>query len=132
MFEILSEKIQFEKKIEKAVYHIVDILAEYPYIESFIISEINKNPGTAGTISVIKDGKDFMKSFLKEINSYLKSNKIKGVDPKQFMVNMMSLCSYASSTKPIIQQVLSMDENSYRKFLLARKKMLPKLVLMKF
>ncbi len=132
MFDILSESIRFEAKIEKAVYHIVDILAEYPYIESFIISEINKNPDAADKLTLIRDGRKFMNSFLKEIDHYLKSRKITAVDPKQFMVNMMSLCSYASSTKPIIQQVLSMDENGYRKFLLARKKMLPALVLMKY
>src|SRR6476660_9341182 len=62
MFEILSENIPFEAKIEKAVYHIVDILAEYPYIESFIISEINKNPDAADKLTLIRDGRKFMNS----------------------------------------------------------------------
>jgi TetR/AcrR family transcriptional regulator len=132
MFHILSEHLPFEEKIEKAVHHIVDILSEYPYIESFIISEINKNPSAANTISVIKDGKNFLRSFLKEIDQYLKKNKITVVRPEQFMVNMMSLCAYPSSTKIIIQQVLSLDEEQYTKFITARKKMLPSLVLMKY
>ncbi len=132
MFRILSEDLPFEKKIEKAVHHIVDILSEYPYIESFIISEINKNPEAANSISVVKDGKDFLRSFLKEIDQYLKRNKITAIKAEQFMVNMMSLCAYPSSTKIIIQQVLSLDEAQYKKFIAARKKILPALVLMKY
>jgi TetR/AcrR family transcriptional regulator len=132
MFEILNSDKEFEEKIEEAVHHIVDVLNHYPYIESFIISEINKNPSSAGSISAIRNGKNLMTPFMKEIAAYLRKRKIGGIRPEQFMVNMMSLCAYPSSTKPIIRKVLSMTEKEYQDFMDARRKMLTCLVLMKY
>jgi TetR/AcrR family transcriptional regulator len=131
MFRILSTDEPFENKIEQAIGQIVDCLTEYPFIENFIISEINKDPGKALTDETISTGRKFTKKFLKEIEVYLKKNKLKGIEPEHFIVNMMALCAYPSSTKPIIKNILNYSENEYMNFLRSRKKMITKMVLMK-
>jgi TetR/AcrR family transcriptional regulator len=131
MFSILSTNAPFEKKVEEAIHQIVDCLAEYPFIENFIISEMNRNPASGLTRRTIRDGRVFTKHFLREIKQYLSKNKLPAIEPEHFIVNMMSLCAYPSSTKPIVQNILGFGENDYRKFLLSRKKMITRLVLMK-
>jgi TetR/AcrR family transcriptional regulator len=131
MFSILSNEKPFEEKIQEAIEHITDCLAKYPFIENFIISEINKNPQGADSLLAVRLGKDFMKNFMKEIKHYLKENDLPQIKPEQFMVNMMALCTYASSTKPIIQNILGFNEPQYQAFLKERKKILPRIILMK-
>jgi TetR/AcrR family transcriptional regulator len=132
MFGILSQDQDFEVKVTKAVHHIVDCLAEYPFIESFIISEINKNPKGAVELPVIKNGNIFTKKFLKEISTYIKKNKLPFVRPEDFIVNMMALCAYPSSTRPIVRNILGYSEARYKLFVNRRKKILPALILMKY
>jgi TetR/AcrR family transcriptional regulator len=131
MFAILSTDKPFEEKVEEAIHHIVDSLAEFPFMENFIISEINKNPGNAGIVSPVAPGKTFTKQFLKEVKGYFRKNKLPSIPPEQFIVNMMALCAYPSSTKPIIQGILGYNEKTYTAFLKSRKKILPGIILMK-
>jgi TetR/AcrR family transcriptional regulator len=131
MFRILSQELQFEQKIEEAVHHIVDCLTEFPFMETFIISELNKDPEKGKQLSAVKDGKKFMKGFLKEISAYIKKHKLPYSGPGHFMVNMMSLCAYPATTKPIVKNILGLSEPAYRKFMGDRKKTLTKLILMK-
>lgn len=131
MFSILSEEITFEEKIEKAIHHIIDCLAQYPFIESFIISEINKEHDQQLSQPLISEGRTFLKRFLKEIEQYIKANKIPHISPEDFIVNMMALCAYPYSTKPIVQNILGLTEKEYMSFVNKRKKMIVRLVLMK-
>jgi TetR/AcrR family transcriptional regulator len=131
MFTILDEKQPFEEKVERAIHHIIDKFEEYPFIESFIISEINKNPSEALSIPPVMDAKKFSKNFLKEIKGYIRKNKIRFITPEDFLINMMALCAYPSTTKPVIQNVLNLNDRQYRKLLKARKKTITKIVLMK-
>ena len=131
MFAILATTKPFEVKIREAVHQIVDCLAEYPFIENFIISEMNRNPASDLTRSTIRDGRAFTRKFLVEIKAYISQNRLPHIRPEHFMVNMMSLCAYASSTKPIVQNILGFGEKEYKKFLLERKKMITAMVLMK-
>jgi AcrR family transcriptional regulator len=131
MFSILSEDISFEKKIESAIHHIINCLAEYPFIESFIISELNKEQDQNLTQPLISEGKKFLKKFLKEIDNYIKANKIPHIAPEDFIVNMMALCAYPYSTMPIVQNLLGLTEKEYKIFCEKRKTMITRLVLMK-
>jgi len=131
MFAILSSDQPFEAKIRQAVHHIVDCLADYPFIESFIISEINKNPADALSLGPVGKGRDFTKKFLKEVSGYIRDHRLPYAKPEHFIVNMMSLCAYPSTIKPIMQNILGHREAQYRSFILSRKKLLPDIILMK-
>lgn len=131
MFTILSSELPFEEKIEEAVNHLVDKLSEYPFIESFIISEINKNPENGLMVPPVMDAKHFTKKFLKEIQNYIDENSLSHIKPENFLVNMMALCSYPSSTKPIIQNIFGYSEEQYKTFIKNRKRTLTKIILMK-
>jgi TetR/AcrR family transcriptional regulator len=131
MFTILSEDKPFEEKIEAAIHQIIDCLAEYPFIENFIISEMNKNPDSALTRTTIAKGRAFTKKFMKEIAAYIRKHKLPYLKPEHFIVNMMSLCAYPSSTKPVIQSILGMNAKDHKAFVLNRKKMVTRMVLMR-
>jgi TetR/AcrR family transcriptional regulator len=129
MFRILATGDPFEKKTEKAIHHIIDVLAEFPFMESFIISEINKDPLNAPNLVPVKEGKHFTQKFLKEIKLHIRKKKLPYITPEHFIVNMMALCAYPSSTKPIIRNILGFGEKDYQKFLHERKKLVTKIIL---
>jgi TetR/AcrR family transcriptional regulator len=130
MFELLMEDKPFEKKVENAVGHMCKQLEEFPFIEAFIVSQVNA-AGRQGAMALpVRSAKEFTKKFLPEVKEYLLRNKI-GVTPEQFIVNMMALCAYPTSTKPVIMGIFNYNEKAFSKFLAERKRHVVRMVLMK-
>jgi TetR/AcrR family transcriptional regulator len=131
MFELLSGNEKFEKKVTNAVEHITSYLAEFPFIETFIVGQVNAAGEKTEGVLPVKAAREFTKKFGPEAKSYMLRNKIRGVTPEEFIVNMMALCAYPSSMKPVIQGILNYSEKEFSRFLEQRKKNLVKMVLMK-
>jgi TetR/AcrR family transcriptional regulator len=131
MFRILGGPGDFETRIASAVREIITSLARYPYIESFIVAEINRNPAGAPGQIAVKGGRAFTQRFLGEVKTYLRKKKAKDLTPQDFLVNMMALCAYAASTKPVICSILNLSEKQFRAFCLGRVPMVTRMVLLK-
>ena len=130
MFRIISGDLAFEKKIQEAVSHIIDQKIKYPYMESFIISEIIKRPECIVEMQKENDKKnEVKKKFMKEIQHYIDEHNLPHIKPEHFMVNMMSLCSYPSIAKPFLQHLFNFNEEQYGKFIQERKQVVTKLLL---
>ena len=130
MFRIVSSDLAFEEKIEEAVSHIIDHKVKYPYMESFIISEIIKKPESVASIDRdYKKKNELKKKFMKEIQQYIHEHKIPHMKPEHFMINMMSLCSYPSVAKPFLKHIFQYNEEQYKKFIQERKQVVTRLLL---
>jgi TetR/AcrR family transcriptional regulator len=130
MFELLSEKKAFEKKIARAIGHMTDFLCEYPFIEPFIVSQANAS--AQGAILPVKAAREFTGNFRPEVQAYLEKRRIRDTSPEEFIVNMMALCAYPASTKPVIKSIFNLSEKDFQEFITQRKKQVTRMVLMKF
>jgi TetR/AcrR family transcriptional regulator len=130
MFSLLTDAGPFEKKVETALNHMTTFLSEYPFIESFIVSQVNAAGAMRGKLLPVLAAKKFMKQFSPEVRAYLRKKQIRDVTPEQFIVNMMALCAYPASTKPVIMGIFSYSEKQFSKFLQDRKKQVLGLILM--
>ena len=130
MFRIISSDLSFEEKIEQAVSHIIDHKVKYPYMESFIITEVIKKPECIMSIDKNYEGKnELKKKFMKEVQRYIDEKKLPHIKPEHFMVNMMSLCSYPSVAQPVLKHLFGFNEEQYKKFIRERKQVVTKLLL---
>lgn len=124
----LSKRISFRKKISEFVELSIDQSIKYPYLEMFLITEINRDNSTVLTPM----GDDFRKETLENIEEGLKEEIKKGRVPKmpaeQFMMNVISLCSYPPLYKPMLQQMINMDEAGYLKMIQERKSLIMKVL----
>lgn len=124
----LSKRISFRKKINEFVEMSIEQSLKYPYLEMFLITEMNRDGSTVMTPL----GDDFRTEMLKKIDDALKEEIKKGRVPKmsgeQFMMNVISLCAYPGLYKPMLQQLVGMDETGYLKMIEERKALIMKVL----
>ena len=117
----LSQRISFRQKISEFVELSVEQNLKYPYLEMFLITEINRDASTV----LLPLGDDVRKEMLQSMEDGLKAEIKKGGVPKmsveQFLVNVMSLCAYPALNKAMLQQMMNLDEPGYRKMIKERK-----------
>lgn len=90
--------------LDEFVKRYIGLLREKPFYTSFIIHEINRNPGRL--VEQMQNSK-LDPTRLLELLTHGKDNvRIRPVDPYHFIVNIVSLCVFPFLAKPIIQGFL--------------------------
>ena len=124
----LSKEISFRKKISEFVELSIDQGLKYPYLEMFLITEINRDDSTM----LAPMGDELRKEMLHSIGEGLKEEIKKGCVPKmsteQFMLNIISLCTYPTLYKSMLQQLIKVDESGYLKMIQERKSLIMKVL----
>jgi TetR/AcrR family transcriptional regulator len=128
-FKIMSSELHFEEKVEAMVANIIDRIIEYPYMESFIVSEMIKKPESVSMMPRADRNNEVRNKFIKELEEYLKTNGMPQITPQHFIVNLMSMCAYPAISKPFLKHIFEYDDSQYQKFLLERKKVITNLIL---
>lgn len=125
--KVLTTDVFFKKKIENFIDVFINESLEYPYLENFIISEINRSKIQNTIIS--KDiAHSVLNKFNEEILVEIKKGTLNVSTPMEFMINLMSLCSYAIIAKPMIQFSFNIDEEQYKLFMKDRKSQIYKII----
>jgi TetR/AcrR family transcriptional regulator len=128
MDKVLATDELFSKKVENFIDVFIEESLEYPYLENFIISEINRSKKDAG-ISVSKDiANSVLKKFSNEVLIEIKKDTLKVSTPLEFMINLLSLCSFAIIARPMIQYAFDIDDEQYKSFMKDRKRQILKMV----
>ena len=124
----LSKRISFRKKISEFVELSIDQSLKYPYLEMFLITEMNRDDSTL----LVPLREDLRKEMLHNIEEELKEEIKKGSVPRmsaeQFLLNVMSLCVYPSLYKPMMQQMINIDDAGYLKMVQERKSLIMKVL----
>ena len=124
----LSKRLSFRKKISEFIEWTVDQCIKYPYLEMFLITEMNRD----GATLLIPLGDESRKEMLESIEEGLKEEIKKGSVPKmsieQFILNILSLCTYPSLYKPLLQQMINVDDAVYQKIVQERKSLIMKVL----
>ncbi len=128
----LSKKMSFRKKIGEFVELSIEKNLKYPYLEMFLITEINRDDSTV----FVPVGNELRKEMLQDIEAGLQEEIKKGTVPKmtaeQFLFNVISLCSFPALYKPMLQQMLNIDESGYAKMMQERKSLIMKVLFKDF
>jgi AcrR family transcriptional regulator len=128
----LSKTIAFREKISEFVELSIDQSLKYPYLEMFVVTEINRDD--SAVLIPLRD--ELRKEMLYNVNEGLKVEIKKGHVPKmsaeQFIINVISLCAYPALYKPMLQQMININESSYLKMLQERKSLIMKVLFKDF
>jgi TetR/AcrR family transcriptional regulator len=122
---ILSSEQSLPAKIECIVAEYMDMLMNNEIIPAFILHEINRNPDRIYQImkeSGLNPG-IFIDQFAREIGK----DVVPSVDPRHFIVNIISL---PIAGKPLIQRILfANDSDAYHRFLTERKSVVTRFII---
>ncbi|WP_158797544.1 TetR/AcrR family transcriptional regulator [Pedobacter sp. L105] len=117
MEPILTGNHPFKVKLKKMIDTVLDLIIAYPYRELFVITEEKRHA------EIQLDGKHdlFIKPFLAEIKEEMIKGHIKTMDPRQFMMNLLSLMSYPVVSASLQKSVLRISDAEYIKMMKQRK-----------
>ncbi len=126
--ELLNSDLCFEERIRNFINLYIDLLLENPFIPSFILCEINRDP--EGVIELFKGlGSNPMK-FDTLIREEVEQGNIRQIDSKQLIVNILSMCIFPMAARPIlVPMIFNNDPRVFKKFLESRKKEIPDFIL---
>jgi len=108
-------------KIERLVGEYMKMLMENKFIPAFVLHELNRNPDR-----IFQNFKNsginpgiFVAQFVEEI----KKGNIRRTDPRQLIINILSLCIFPIAARPLIQRVFfENNDMTYDHFLEERKR----------
>lgn len=113
---VLNSSVDFKSKIAQFIDLSLEMNVEYPYLETYIVSQINQG-------SIYK--RDFVdeaqKEFFKQVEKEMQEGRIEEMEPVQFLLNMVSLVNFPIAVRPLIQENLSISDQEYRRLLSERK-----------
>jgi TetR/AcrR family transcriptional regulator len=118
--EIFDSDLSFFDKIRQFVSTYIDLLLTNPMVPIFILQEINRNPDLL--VELITKNGTFPMSFIKLLAEEVDKGNIEFIDPRQLLVNILSLCILPIAARPLLKRVIFFnDDVSYDEFLEERK-----------
>jgi TetR/AcrR family transcriptional regulator len=122
----LAKNIPFKQKISEFVELSLEQSLKYPYLELFLITEINRD----GSTMFVPVGDEVQKEMLQSMTEGLKDEIKKGAVPQisaeQFIINVLSLCAYPALNKPMFKKLMNVSEAGYKKMIKERKDIIMK------
>jgi AcrR family transcriptional regulator len=117
----------FYEYVPALVEKVIDTMLENPQIPIFVLQELSSNPERMP--QVIKEmGVDPAKT-MEKIGSEGAVMPLAGMDPKQIIMNLISLCIFPFAAKPVILDILfNGDNEAYIAAMKERKVLLPKII----
>lgn len=117
-----------EEKIRYFIDFYISIIARNPYIPLFIISEINKHPDRFFE-TIFPQELPKPEVFFQQVREEAAAGRIRPVNSKHLIVNIISLCVFPFVGKPMLRLVLGMSPAETRIFMEERKEEVTSFVL---
>jgi AcrR family transcriptional regulator len=126
--QFLTSDIPVEKKLGQFIEKYIDLLLKNPYLPTFILKEINRDPEFLA--KVIRNQGANPQNILKTFEKEMDAGNIKRIDPRELMINVIGLSVFPFAAKPLMQiMFFDNDQKAYKEFLKRRKETVKKFVL---
>lgn len=103
-----------EIKIRNFANNYISFISKHPYIPSFIIMELNKNPDF---VLKIKSNPNFpnLKKFNKQVEKEVENKILKPINSQQLFMNIISMCIFPFVASPLVKALLDVNGNNIHK-----------------
>jgi AcrR family transcriptional regulator len=128
VIQVLASDTELEAKVARIIELELDHLARAPYLPGYIISEVTHHPErarqliTAVTRQAPEDIRPKVVAMLrKQLEARARSGRMRPIAPEEFIVNLMSLCIFPFAARPMILEMLGMDQRGFDQFIARRR-----------
>lgn len=119
--DIMTSNNTIFVKIEKLVSEYMDLLMKHEFIPAFVLHEINRDPERI--FQIMQNLGIHPSLFLDQFQDEINKGNIRTIDPKQLIINVLSMCIFPIAAKPLIQRLFFENKDqAYQQFLEERKK----------
>ena len=120
---IMRSDLNFKEKISKFIEESLQTSLKYPYLETYIVSQINN------VVSQINNGschkrdveKTDLKKLYRDIEKEMDAENIEKMEPIQFLMNMISLLVFPSAVRPLIMENMKINDKDFDRLIADRK-----------
>ncbi|MBN2520888.1 MAG: TetR/AcrR family transcriptional regulator [Bacteroidales bacterium] len=126
--KILQSNDDFLDKIRMFVNQYGNVLLKNQFLPLFILHEINRNPKSL--VDIILSHGIKPAEFFEMVNIEIKKGRIKPIDPRQIIINMLSLIIFPIAGRPLLQRIIyNNDKKQYDQMLKTRLEEIPELII---
>jgi AcrR family transcriptional regulator len=113
---IMRSDLNFKEKISKFIEESLQTSLKYPYLETYIVSQINN--GSCHNRDVEKTD---LKKLYRDIEKEMDAENIEKMEPIQFLMNMISLLVFPSAVRPLIMENMKINDKDFDRLIADRK-----------
>lgn len=128
MIAVIRQDLPFRPMIEKFIEFFLLRSIDHPYLEMFLVAELNTNPNLKHDLLNTEEKAKRRAMLELSINEEVAAGTMKPIKPEHFIVNLMSLCSFPLLAKPVVKNAIGLTEESYAEFIEERKDVVMKLI----
>ena len=114
-----SEDSVFEK-IQKFTESYISFVIENPFLPQFIIQELNSNPGFVQKF-MQNPNKPNPQNLLLQIEKEIESGIIKPINPKQLVLDILSMTIFAFAAPVMVRGIIGLSEKEFHTLMQERK-----------
>jgi len=118
----LNEDVDLFTKIENLVNSYISILSKNTFVPNFVFQEINRNPEFFNEKFKQFNSLEGIKKFEEQIKEETAKGTIIEINPKQLIINIISMSIFPFMAKPMAMGILELTEKDYKKIIEDRKK----------
>ncbi|WP_312195887.1 TetR/AcrR family transcriptional regulator [Epilithonimonas vandammei] len=113
---IMNSDLPFKEKIAQFIDGSLQTSLKYPYLETYIVSQINN--GSCHKRDVEKTD---LKKLYRDIEKEMDAENIEKIEPVQFLFNMISLLVFPSAARPLIKDNMMISDEEFDRLISERK-----------
>lgn len=117
---ILNDDSSIEGKIKNFTSSYISFIMKHPYLPSFILQELNRNPEF---VTKLQENQSFpnLDKFKIQVNSEIEKGILKPIKGEQLFINILSLSIFPFVAKPLIKAFLNSSDKEYKQLMNDRK-----------
>lgn len=123
---IMKSDLSFKEKITQFIEGSLQTSLQYPYLETYIVSQINKGNCQKRDVEVSD-----LKKFYKDIKKEMEVGTIDKMEPIQFIFNMISLLVFPSAIRPLFMENMMISDQQFDRLIADRKEIILKMLFKK-
>lgn len=117
---IATSELGFKEKLESHLDFAFEQAKEYPYLDIYMVTQMNQG----GCFKQKEFIQHILKDFYKQIEDAMDKGLISRMKPEQFLINFISLSSFPMSMRPLLQETMGIKPKDFEKLLEERKKII--------
>ncbi|HLP93410.1 MAG TPA: TetR/AcrR family transcriptional regulator [Saprospiraceae bacterium] len=126
--QVIESELPLEEKITRFIDFYIGLISKNTFIPLFIISEINKHPDHFFE-NVMPKQLPQPEIFFRQVQEEVAAGRIRPIDPRHLIINIISLCIFPFLGKPLMRMLLGLSPEEMKKLLDQRKQEVTSFVL---
>lgn len=118
--QIVFSDLPLKEKLSRHLDIFFEQSKAYPYLEIYMVTQMNQGCAWKDTE---KMGAMLDKFYL-EVGLEMEKGTIEKMRPEHFVLNFISMCSFPTSMRPLLQETMGFTDEQYDKLLAERKEII--------